>query len=340
MTDEPSGLERIGVVAHYNLLDRLGEGVLGEVYRARDTKYGRTVALKFVPAGLVDEKRYQRLIDDARAASALSHPNVATLFDVGHHEGRLYLAYEFVQGTTLRQQMANGAMNPRHALDLAMQVAEAAAEAQKHGIVHKDLRPDTILETAKGSAKVLDFGMSVWTRGGQTRALAAAAPGSLGPEAQSIVPYMSPEQALGGRVDRRTDVFSLAVIVYEMVTGVNPFADPSVATTLVNIARKAVPPPTSINPDLPKMFDVVLGRALNKDLDHRTDSAMRLATELRRCRGLLDAGSPDAAVAPSRPAPPRADVIHIEEERGGHALWWILAMLGVGAVAVIYYLMR
>ena len=187
MTDEPSGLERIGVVAHYNLLERLGEGVLGEVYRARDTKYGRTVALKFVPAGLVDEHRYQRLLDDARAASALSHPNVATLFDVGHHDGRLYLVYEFVQGTTLRQQMANGAMNPRHAVDLAVQVAEAVAEAQKHGIVHKDLRPDTILETAKGSAKVLDFGMSVWTRGGQARALAAAAPGSLGPEAQSIV---------------------------------------------------------------------------------------------------------------------------------------------------------
>ena len=125
-----------------------------------------------------------------------------------------------------------------------------------------------------------------------------------------------------------------------MVTGVNPFADPHAAATLVNIGQKTVPPPTSINPDLPKMFDVVLGRALTKDLEHRTDSAVRLATELRRCRGLLDAGTPDAGVAPSRPAAPRADVLHIEEERGGSALWWILAVLGIGAVAAIYYLLR
>src|SRR3990170_6527785 len=151
----------LGVVAHYNLLERVGEGVVGDVYRARDTKVGRTVALKLQrEVAPVENLRHQRLVDDARLAATMSHPNIATLFDVGYHEGRLYLAYEFVQGTTLRQQMEGRPMNARHALDLAVQVADALAHAHTHSVVHKDLRPDTIIETAKGSAKVLDFGMS------------------------------------------------------------------------------------------------------------------------------------------------------------------------------------
>jgi eukaryotic-like serine/threonine-protein kinase len=328
----------IGVVAHYNLLERIGEGGLGEVYRVRDTKAGRTVALKLAPVGFAEGQRQQRLIDDARAAARLSHPNLAWLFDVGHHEGRLYLAYEFVQGATLGQQIASGGMNPRHALDLAVQVADALAEGHAAGVLHKDLRPDTVLETAKGSAKVLDFGMSVWTRGGQLRALAAASPGSVTSDPLGTVAYMSPEQALGGRVDARTDLFSLGVIVYEMVTGIHPFRAETPAATILNIIQKTPPPPTSINPDLPKMFDVVLLRALAKDLDKRTESAAKLAADLRRCRGLLEAN----AELPSLPAPNVAikrppDLLPIEEERGGGGLWWLLAVLGGAMAAAIYF---
>jgi eukaryotic-like serine/threonine-protein kinase len=328
------------VVGHYNLLERIGEGGLGEVYRARDTKYGRTVALKLAPPGLAGGRRQQRLIDDARAAAVLSHPNIATLFEVGHHEGRLFLAYEYVQGTTLRQQMTAAPMNTRHATDLAIQVADAIAEGHGRGVLHKDLRPDTILETAKGSAKVLDFGMSLWTRGGQTRGLAAASPGSVSSDALPIVAYMSPEQALGGRVDNRTDVFSLALIVYEMVTGTNPFSGPDIAATIVNIGQKIPPPPTSFNPDLPKMFDLVLSRALSKNLDSRTESMTKLAAGLRRCRGLLENDAGDSHAVSTRPPEKQTDLLPIEEERGGGGLWWLLALLGAALGGVIYLWLR
>lgn len=310
------------------------------MYRARDTKYGRTVALKLAPLGLADGQRRQRLIDDARAAAVLSHPNIATLFEAGHQDGRLYLAYEYVQGATLRQQLAAGPMNTRHAVDIAIQVADALAEAHSKGVLHKDLRPDTILETAKGSAKVLDFGMSVWTRGGQTRGLAAAAPRSVSNDALAVVAYMSPEQALGGRVDTRTDVFSLALIVYEMVTGTNPFTGPDPATTIVNIIQKAPPPPTSLNPELPKMFDVVLGRSLSKDLDKRTDTATKLVADLRRCRGLLEGHAGEPHTTPPRPAERRGDLLPIEDERAGGGLWWLVALLAAATALVAYFWLR
>lgn len=329
----------IGVIAHYNLLERIGDGGLGEVYRARDTKVGRTVALKLVPSDLAESHRYARLVEAARSASRLSHPNIATLFDVGEHEGRLYLAYEFVQGTTLRRQMSGRPMNVRHAMDLAVQIADALSEAHSQGVIHKDLRPDTIMETGKGLAKILDFGMALWTRGGQTRAFAAASPGSVGPEAAALVAYMSPEQAVGGGVDRRTDVFSLGVVVYEMLTGVNPFAGPDTATTLINIGRKEAPPPTSINPELPKMVDVVLGRALAKPLDRRSESAARLSADLRRCRALLDPGSEAPRQPASRSAAQSPELLPIEEERAG-GVWWLLAVLGAAMAAAIYYWLR
>lgn len=326
-------------VAHYNLLERIGEGGFGEVYRARDTKYGRTVALKLAPRGFAEGQRQQRLRADARAAAALSHPNIAWLFDVGYEDGRMFLAYEYVQGTSLRQQMAGGPMNPRHAVDLAIQVADALAEGHAHGVAHKDLRPGTVLETPKGSAKVLDFGMSLWTRGGQTRALASASPGSVPAEALPIVAYMSPEQAGGGRVDVRSDVFSLATIVYEMVTGKNPFAGPDAASTIDRILRETPPPPTSLNPELPKMFDVVLGRALAQDPSRRTESAAKLAADLRRCRGLLDPPGEQHHARP-QPAHTPPDLLPIEEERGGGGLWWLLGLLGAALAAAVYFLLR
>lgn len=338
---DPEGpATRIGVVADYNLLERIGEGGLGEVFRARDTRAGRTVALKLAPKGFAEGQRRHRLIEDARAAAALSHPNIAWLFDVGHHDGQLYLAYEFVQGATLREHMGSGVMNPRHALDLAVQVADALAEGHARGVVHKDIRPDSVLETAKGSAKVLDFGMSLWTRGGQLRALAAAAPDSVSIDALANVAYMSPEQALGGRVDARTDVFSLAVIVYEMVTGTNPFVAETPAATMVNVIRKTPPNPTALNADLPRMFDVVLPRALAKDLDKRTESAAKFAADLRRCRSLLETDAAETHVSKPAAVQRRVDVLPIEEERGGGGLWWLLALLGGAMAAAIYYWVR
>ena len=331
----------IGAVAHYNLLERIGDSGLGEVYRARDTKAGRTVALKLAPPGYPDGQRRQRLLEDARAAATLSHPNIATLWDVGEHDGRLYFAYEFVRGTTLRQLMASGPMNARHALDLAVQLADALAEAHSRGVVHKDLRPEVILETGKGSAKILNFGMSLWSKGGQTRALAAAVPDSVGADAAMILAYMSPEQVLGSGVDARTDVFSLGVIVYEMLTGRQPFAAHDAGTILINIARDTPPPPTSVVPDLPRMIDVALSRALTKTLDKRSQGASRLLADLRRCRSLLDGGEAREPQPGSTPAPgKRTDLLPIEEDNGGSGLWWLVCALGAGMAAAVYFWSR
>ena len=327
----------IGAVAHYNLLEHAGEGELGPVYRARDTRVGRTVALKLIPRGT--GPRHERLLDDARMAAALSHPNIATLFDIGEHDGHLYFAYEFVQGSSLRQIMNGAPVNVRRALDLGLQVADALAAAHAQGLVHKDLRPETILETAKGSAKVLDFGMALWTRGGQMRALAAAAPDSVGSDAAPVVAYMSPEQSLGGPVDARTDIFSLAVVLYEMLTGVHPFAAADPQTTLINVTQRSPAPPTSVNGELPKMLDVVLGRALSKSIDARTPTAVRFAAELRRCRQIAEPGDRDVPVSSASPLDGAAEMLPLEEERGAGTLWWLLAALGVGVAIAVYFLL-
>jgi serine/threonine protein kinase len=325
-------------VAHYNLLERIGEGGLGEVYRARDTKVGRTVALKLQPAGSRDSRQRERLLNDARAAAALSHPNIATLFEVGHEAETIYLAYEFAQGTTLRQQMTGSPMNVQHALNLAVQVADALAEAHARGVVHKDLRPDTIIETPKGSAKVLDFGMAMWTRGGQTRALAAASPHSVSVDAVAVVSYVSPEQALGGKLDARTDLFSLGVVVYEMLTGKNPFAGPDAAATLINISQKVPPPPSAVNPTLPKLIDVVLARALSKDLTTRTESAAKLSSDFQRCLLLAETRSSDST--PARSAHRPAELLPLDEERTVGGLWWLLAAIGASLAAALVYWLR
>src|SRR3990172_9169815 len=199
-------------IAHYNLLDRIGERSFGEVYRARDTRYGRTVALKLIAAGPRGARR-DAFPDAARAAATLSHPNIAALFDVGEQDGDCYLAYEFATGGAPAREIAGRSMNPRRALGIAVQVADALADAHAQGLLHADLRPGTIIVTEKGNAKVLDCGMATWTRGGEGRARAAHHPDELGADTLPIVAYMSPEQALGGLVDARTDIFSLGVII-------------------------------------------------------------------------------------------------------------------------------
>lgn len=313
-------------ISHYRLLDRIGEGGLGEVYRARDTKVGRTVALKLLPARLVgDPARRERFLADATAAAGLSHPNIATLFDVGEHEGEWFLAYEFVPGETLRQQMAGRAMHPRNALEIAVQLADALAEAHARGIVHGDLRPENIVVTAKGSSKLLDTGLAAWTRGGEARRQIARASKSTGRTA-SIAAYMSPEQILGGEVDARTDIFSLGAIVYEMLTGRSPFASATAPETVMNVTARVPAPATGAAVELPKELDATLARALAKDLASRQQSAVSLAAELRTVAAIFDVRSGEAV--PST-------LIPLDDDGPGAGRWWALAAviggLGIGA---------
>ena len=313
-------------VAHYNLLDRMGEGGIGDVFRARDTKVGRTVALKVVaPSIATNPGRLTRLLEDAHAAMALSHPNIATLFDVGEAEGVHYLAYEFAAGRTLRDERGGASMNVRRALDIAVQLADGVASAHGHGIIHGDLRPDTIIVTAKGSAKVLDFGLATWTKGGIARATAARSPDDVPPDAVPVLAYLSPEQALGGAIDLRSDVFTLGTLAYEMLTGRNPFAGATPAETVTNVIRGKVAPASDVNPDVPKDFDPILTRALTPDLERRQQSAASFAAELRSVGAVLDVRTGEAVHAP--------DLLPLDESPDRNASLLLTAALVVAAAA-------
>ncbi len=307
--------QSVRTVAHYNLLDRMGESAIGYVYRARDTKAGRTVAVKLAPGTLFpDATSRSNFLQDARAAAALSHPNIATLFDMGEHEDGFYLAYEYAFGVTLRQETAGGAVSPRRAVELASQLADALAYAHAHGVLHGDLRPDTILVTNKGSAKILEFGMAYWTRGGQARIQVAERPEAVTENASTTVSYMSPEQAGGGTVDARTDVFSLGVILYEMLNGRNPLAAPTAAETLTNVLSHS---PLPLLPDttLPPPLPAVLARGVHKNVEHRFQSAASFSAELRRVGAVLDERAGESG--------PRE--LLIDEETAGSGKWWAIA---------------
>ena len=269
-------------IAHYNLIERIGKGGLGETYRARDTRVGRTVALKLVDADVApDAESRARLMGEATIAATLSHPNVSTLFDTGEADGQVYLAYEYAPGHPMLEEVAGGAMNPRRALELAVQLADGVADAHAHGIIHGDLRPGTVIITPKGSAKILDFGFARWTRGGMLRAQASHDPDALPADATRVLAYLSPEQALGGTIDSRTDVFSLGVMIYEVLTGRNPFAAPTAAATVVNVIHGPVSPPSEVNSNVPAELDRIVMQALVRDLSQRQQSAALLSAELR-----------------------------------------------------------
>lgn len=276
-------------IAHYNLLELIGREAIGEVYRARDTKVGRTVALKVLyPELVADETRRVALFDEARLAASLSHPNIAALFEAGHADGASYFAYEFAVGAPLREELAGRPMNPTRAVELCIQMADALADGHAMGVLHGDLRPDTVGVTAKGSAKLLDFGMWRWTRGGNVRRAAASSPESLPVDDVAIVSYMAPEQALGGETDGRADLFSLGILLYEMLTGSNPFAAATVPDTVMNVIGLTPPPPSSVQPDVPAELDTLVTRALAKDLQVRIQSAASFSAELRKVAPALD----------------------------------------------------
>lgn len=313
-------------VAHYNVLERIGDGGIGEAFRARDTKVGRTVVLKIVgPSIAGDAPRLAKFLEDARAAMTVSHPNVATLFDAGEADGVHYLAYEFASGRTLRDECGGASMHPRRAVDIAVQMADGVADAHAHGIVHGDLRPDTVIVTAKGSAKVLEFGLSHWTRGGGARARAAGWPDSLPADAGPVLPYLSPEQARGLPIDQRSDVFTLGTIAYEMLTGRSPFAARTPSETVRNVVRAAAAPASQVNPAVPKDFDPILARAMAVDPQDRQQSAASFAAELRSVGAVLDVRTGEAVRAP--------DVLPLDDTPDRNASLLLTAALVVAAAA-------
>ena len=270
----------IAQLGQYKILDRIGAGGLGDVYRARDTRTGRTVALKVVDDSIArDSARRARFVADAQAATAVSHQNIAALYEIGDDRDHLFLAFEFVPGDTLEATLAGGPMNPRHAAEHGIQIADALAEAHASGLVHGDLNPHNIVLTPKGSAKILDFGLAAWTGGGDIGRA-----------------YKSPEQLQQLPVDDRTDIFSFGVVLFEMLTGRRPFND---ATAILSAPALV---PSAVKPGLRPDFDAVVTRALAARPDERFEAAATLAAELRSVAAILDVRSGEAEPASVTPA--------------------------------------
>ncbi len=268
-------------LGHYKILDRIGAGGMGEVYRARDTRLGRTVAIKVLAATVAgDGERRERFLQEARATAALSHPNISALYEIGDENGQLYLVFEFVPGETLTAAIAGRPLNPRRALDLSIQMADAIADAHAAGIVHRDIKPDNVIVTPKGHAKILDFGLATWTSGGIEREQAATVVATAAGTTLGTVAYMSPEQALGEAVDERTDIFSLGIVLFEMLTGRLPFKGATSTALALQIVQAAPPAPSSVNPSVPRELDPIVAKALAKSLDQRYESAATMAAEL------------------------------------------------------------
>jgi len=274
-------------IGHYAILGRVGTGSHGPVYRARDTKVGRTVAVRLLTGALPDPLRRSRAIHLIQPCTALSHPHVATLFEVGEHLGSLYLVHEFVPGDTLATLIGGRPMNIRRAVDLSTQVADALAEAHALDLVHGAISPGTVVVTPQGHAKVLDVGLTAWTREdghGLTADRLAAVGSVLGPASFG---YMAPEQVLGSSVDTRADLFALGALLYEMLTGEAPFAARGASECAVRVLQSNPAPPSALKPDVPAGLDLIVTRALAKKPEDRYQSAATMAADLRTIASTL-----------------------------------------------------
>lgn len=286
------------VLGHYRVVSRLGAGGMGEVYRAWDTRLERDVALKVLPGEVAgDPERLRRFEQEARAASALNHPNVAHIYDIGEAGGVHYIAMEYVEGESLGARIGRGPLEVSEVVERARQVAEALEAAHEKGVTHRDIKPANIMVTPRGQVKVLDFGLAKVTRpaveDGATQAMTQ--PGVV----MGTMRYMSPEQALGRDVDHRTDIFSFGVMLYEMASGKQPFTGASAVQTLDQILH-ATPPPA---PGVPEELRAIIGKCLEKDCDKRYGSARELLADLKQ---LQRGNEPTvAAVVPVKTAPRR-----------------------------------
>jgi eukaryotic-like serine/threonine-protein kinase len=280
------------VIAHYRILSRIGSGGMGEVYLARDTKLERSVALKVLPGEfLLDKERVARFIQEAKTASALNHPNIITIHEIGQEGKLMYIATEFIEGETLRLHMNQSSLSVPEALEIAIQVASALAAAHAAGVVHRDIKPENLMIRRDGILKVLDFGVAklsdtaaVVDREAQTINLVETAPGTL----LGTAAYMSPEQARGRDIDGRTDVWSLGVVVYEMITGQMPFEHETPSDVIAAILKTEPPPLSSFTPDVPLELERITAKALEKNQDERYQGIKDMAVDLRRLRKQLD----------------------------------------------------